>query len=95
MQLIKVRLILLVTLCIQSFGLPAQVESVNPRINVVVDGVSNDTIYLANYYGTKLFYNDTTVANETGEFSFDGKPFEECGKYAIVLPGPIFFDIIG
>ena len=94
MQLIKVRLILLVTLCIQSFALLAQVENTFPRINVVVDGVSNDTIYLANYYGTKLFYNDTTLANENGEFSFEGKPFNECGKYAIVLPGPIFFDIM-
>tara|TARA_B110000444_G_scaffold260480_1_gene307615 strand:+ start:906 stop:2468 length:1563 start_codon:yes stop_codon:yes gene_type:complete len=94
MPLIKYRLILLFALCSQSLDSLSQTDSTFPRINVVVEGLSGDTIYLANYYGTKLFYNDTTVANEHGEFSFAGKPFEECGKYAIVLPGPIFFDIM-
>ena len=64
------------------------------HINVKVDGLGSDTVYLAHYYGAKLFYNDTTVADSHGTFSFKGKPYEECGKYAIVLPGPVFFDIM-
>ena len=40
------------------------------------------------------FYNDTTLSDAEGNFSFKGKPYEECGKYAIVLPGRLFFDIM-
>lgn len=64
------------------------------QINVTVDGLGADTVYLANYYGSKLFYNDTTVANSNGSFSFNGKKYDQCGKYAIVLPGPVFFDFM-
>ena len=63
-------------------------------IKVHVDGLRDSTVYLANYYGEKLYYNDTTQVDSNGNFSFAGKPFEECGKYAVVLPGPRFFDII-
>ena len=64
------------------------------KVEVTVNGLSNDTVYLANYYGSRLYYSDTTVADSNGHFSFDGKDFNECGKYAIVLPGPVFFDIM-
>ncbi len=64
------------------------------NINVTIDGLGADTVYLANYYGSKLFYNDTTVSDINGSFSFVGKEFEQCGKYAIVLPGPVFFDFM-
>ena len=63
-------------------------------LTVHVDGLSNDTVYLAHYYGAKLFYNDTAVANEQGTVVFDGKPFEEGGKYAVVVPGPKFFEFL-
>jgi thiol-disulfide isomerase/thioredoxin len=52
------------------------------------------TIYLANYYGNKLYYNDTTRIDSKGKFEFEGKPFNECGKYALVMPGPVYFDFI-
>ena len=61
------------------------------NVEVTVNGLSNDTVYLANYYGSRLYYSDTTVADANGHFSFQGKEFNECGKYAIVLPGPVFF----
>ncbi|MDA9756213.1 DUF5106 domain-containing protein, partial [Flavobacteriales bacterium] len=61
---------------------------------VHIDGLSNDTIYLANYYGAKLFYNDTAVTDAKGTVTFDGKPFAEGGKYAVVLPGPKFFEFL-
>lgn len=63
-------------------------------IHVTVDGLGADTVYLANYYGSRLFYNDTIVANTDGSFTFPGKSYESCGKYAIVLPGPVFFDFM-
>ena len=61
---------------------------------VHIDGLSNDTIYLANYYGAKLFYNDTAVTDAKGTVTFAGKPFAEGGKYAVVLPGPKFFEFL-
>ena len=57
-------------------------------LTIHVDGLSNDTVYLANYYGAKLFYNDTAVTDSKGKVVFKGKPFEEGGKYAVVIPGP-------
>ena len=44
------------------------------NINVKVDGLGSDTVYLAHYYGAKLFYNDTTLSDAEGNFSFKGKP---------------------
>ena len=64
------------------------------NVDVTVTGLSNDTVYLANYYGSKLYYSDTTVADTDGHFTFKGKAFNECGKYAVVLPGPVFFDVM-
>ena len=63
-------------------------------IVVKVDGLGADTVYLANYYGSRLFYNDTTVASSDGTFTFPGKEYVQCGKYAIVLPGPVLFDFL-
>ena len=50
-------------------------------ISWCIDGLSNDTIYLANYYGAKLFYNDTAVTDANGTVTFSGKAFDEGGKY--------------
>lgn len=63
-------------------------------IKVEVPGTQGQDIYLANYYGNKLYYNDTTKADANGIATFQGKAFEECGKYAVVLPGPKVFDIL-
>jgi thiol-disulfide isomerase/thioredoxin len=59
-----------------------------------VDGLTDTTIFLANYYGNKLYYNDTTRIDHKGNFSFPGKPYKECGKYSIVLPTNNRFDIV-
>jgi len=78
-----------------SFIMTSNVLGQTPfNVDVTVTGLSNDTVYLANYYGSRLFYSDTTVADAQGHFSFKGKAFNECGKYAVVLPGPVFFDIM-
>ena len=63
-------------------------------LTVHVEGLGADTVYLAHYYGAKLFYNDTAVANAEGTVRFEGKPRNEGGKYAVVLPGPKFFEFL-
>lgn len=65
----------------------------NP-IKIRVKGVSDTTVYLANYYGEKLFYNDTARADAQGYFEFKGKKNDEGGKYAVVVPGPKYFEIL-
>ena len=58
-----------------------------------VTGVNDgDTIYLANYFGKKLYYADTAYSvGNTFEFKGDSL---RGGKYAVVLPGVKFFEII-
>jgi thiol-disulfide isomerase/thioredoxin len=63
-------------------------------IQVQVDGLNQDTVYLAHYYGNKLYYSDTTVTDAEGRLTFPGRPFEQCGKHAIVIPGPKYFEFI-
>jgi len=63
-------------------------------IDVTVDGLSNDTVYLAHYYGNKLYYSDTTVTDANGHFTFPGRPYEKCGKHAVVIPGPKYFEFM-
>lgn len=72
----------------------ARAQDETYKIRVKVNGLADSTVYLANYYGEKLYFNDTTKADANGYFEFDGKPYEKGGKYAVVLPGPEFFDII-
>ena len=54
---------------------------------VHVDGLSNDTVY-ANYYGAKLFYNDTAVADAKGTVTFKGKPLRKAASMRWWFPGP-------
>lgn len=60
-----------------------------------VVGLGADSVYLANYFGDKMYYADTTVATPDGEFSFVSPPFEESGKYAVILPGQKMFEFMG
>lgn len=59
-----------------------------------VENLNKDTVYLANYYGDKLYYADTAFADSNGDFSFKKLPDDEQGKYAVVLPGPKYFEIL-
>ncbi len=63
-------------------------------IEVHVEGLSNDTVYLANYYGNKLFYADTAVANTKGLARFNDPKGYKAGVYAVVIPGPKYFEIV-
>lgn len=63
------------------------------EIKIKVDGINDgDTIYLANYFGKKLYYADTAYSKGT-DILFVGDSLKG-GKYAVVLPGVKFFEII-
>lgn len=80
-------------LCLLLIGVSAQ-NKANHFIKGHIEGLVDADIYLANYYGNKLYYNDTARVDSKGNYFFNGKPFEECGRYALVMPGPKYFEFI-
>jgi len=80
-------------LCMASMGQSPKPTSPT-YIKGHITGLKDTVVYIANYYGNKLYYNDTSRVDSKGNFTFPGKPFNECGKYALVMPGPKFFDFI-
>lgn len=74
---------------------PATTDPADQRtIDVTIHGAAGDTVYLANYYGNKLFYNDTTVADAKGRAVFSKARGYKAGVYAVVVPGPKYFEVI-
>ncbi len=73
-------------------------ESTDPndqrRFEFTIKGVVKDTVYLANYYGNKLMYNDTAVADAKGKVVFAKKRGYRAGVYAVVIPGPRYFEFL-
>lgn len=63
-------------------------------ITLEIEGLSHDTVYLANYYGEKMFYADTAITDGRGKAVFEGRAYEKCGKFAAVIPGPKFFEFL-
>ncbi len=64
------------------------------RLEFTINGIAKDTIYLANYYGNKLMYNDTALADAKGKVVFDDKKGYKPGVYAVVIPGPRYFEFL-
>ncbi len=64
------------------------------RLQFTIEGTAHDTIYLANYYGNKLYYSDTTVANAKGVAVFERPSGYKAGVYAVVVPGPKYFELL-
>ena len=89
----KTLLLLLISLSVLT---NAQTKKANLPYSIKgkIEGLQNVDIYLANYYGDKVYYNDTCHIDAKGNYEFEGKPFKECGKYAIVLPGPHLVNFI-
>jgi thiol-disulfide isomerase/thioredoxin len=72
----------------------SQVSAQENPYKFKVEGVKDTVVYLANYYGEKLYYADTAWADDKGRFSFKAIPEENQGKYAVVVPGPKYFEIV-
>lgn len=77
------------------FSLYAQAQDAPVRdIEVLIAGSAKDTVYLANYYGNKLYYADTCVADAKGKVQFKSPKGYKAGVYAVVVPGPKYFEMI-
>jgi thiol-disulfide isomerase/thioredoxin len=91
MKMVILRSALFFSVIVMGLSLSAQSKY---KIKGHIEGLKDTSIYLANYYGNKLYYNDTARVDSKGYFAFDGKPFKECGKYAIVVNNQSRMDIV-
>lgn len=62
------------------------------KIKFKVEGMQDTTIFLAKYFGPKLYYADTSYS-KNGVVEFDGKKHPG-GLYAVVVPGGRYFEFI-
>ena len=75
-----------------SSALTAQSENL---LTFQIDGlVEGDTVYLANYYGNKMYYADTAVVASKGRLTYSCPPAEKGGKYGLVLPKSKLLELI-
>ncbi|MFN3876320.1 MAG: hypothetical protein ACK4L7_10465, partial [Flavobacteriales bacterium] len=85
-------------LLLASLHLPlATVAQDGPKrtIEVQIQGLAKgDTVYLANYYGAKLYYNDTAIADGRSTVVFKKPKGYAAGVYAVVVPGPKYFELV-
>ncbi|NND95205.1 MAG: DUF5106 domain-containing protein [Flavobacteriales bacterium] len=70
------------------------VQGQSYKISLKLDALTDSTIYLANYFGSKLYYADTTVVSKKGVALFEGDEELKAGKYAFVLPGPKLYEVL-
>ena len=67
----------------------------DPLLSFSIEGLTEgDTIYLANYYGNKMYYADTASVGKKGSFDFVSPTPDKGGKYGLVLPGNAFVEFI-
>jgi hypothetical protein len=81
--------ILMMIVCLTITGTFAQKYQYTFKVKGLEAG---QDIYLANYFGDKLYYYDT-VQSEAGVVTFKRDEIKD-GVYAIVLPGPKTFEVI-
>ncbi|MEO8591209.1 MAG: hypothetical protein ABI432_17655 [Flavobacteriales bacterium] len=55
------------------------------RLEIQIKGAAKDSMFLANYYGNRLFYTDTAVADAGGKAVFERKEGYRTGVYAVML----------
>ncbi len=84
------RIILLSTVLVASFGAYAQHD-----FTFKIRGLSDTTVYLANYFGGKLYYNDTALVDSKGVVNFKGDESKPGGIYAVIFPdNQTYFQVV-
>ncbi|MDY0282007.1 MAG: DUF4369 domain-containing protein, partial [Salinivirgaceae bacterium] len=64
------------------------------EISVTINGLSNQDVYLAFYYGDKNYVVDTVKLDSKGQGVFSGDKKLEEGIYLVILPSRNYFDFI-
>ena len=63
------------------------------KMKFKVEGVKDTTVFLAKYWGKRLFYEDTAVI-KNGIVEFTAKPELKPGMLALIFPGQKYFEFI-
>ena len=63
------------------------------KMKFKVEGVKDTTVFLAKYWGKRLFYEDTAVI-KGGIVEFTAKPDLKPGMLAVIFPGQKYFEFI-
>lgn len=64
------------------------------KIEFKIDGLSDTTVYLGNFFGESTYVKDTARVNKKGECIFDGNKELEEGNYFLVLNKTRLFDFL-
>ena len=64
------------------------------NISLTINGLQNERVYLAYYFGDKNYVVDTVLLDKQGRGIFTGSNTLDEGIYLIVLPSRNYFDII-
>lgn len=65
------------------------------EISITIEGLANQPVLLANHYGNKQYYKDTTgVTNANGTVVFTGEEQLPHGIYLAVLPNSQYFEFV-
>lgn len=60
-----------------------------------ISGLADTNVYLANYFGGKLYYNDTAMVDANGVAKFVGEDTKPGGIYAVILPdNKTYFQVV-
>jgi len=74
---------------------PVATAQTDAMLRFQIEGLAEgDTIYLANYYGNKMYYADTAVVGAKGKFEYRSPAAEKGGKYGLVLPENGFVEMV-
>ncbi len=72
------------TLCLALLSTSLLAQEYNYSFKI--KGIADTTIYLANYYGAKQYYNDTAIVDSEGRFTFTGNTPKPGGIYTVIMP---------
>ena len=97
MRIERTAILLLASALPLLFGSRTQAQSPagdQRKLEFTIKGLSKDSVFLANYYGSKLYYSDTAVADGNGRVVFSRAKGYKAGVYAVVIPGPKYFELL-
>ncbi|MDA3816089.1 MAG: redoxin domain-containing protein [Prolixibacteraceae bacterium] len=72
----------------------ASVNAQSYNIQLEWDKMSDSTIYLAHYFDTNIYINDTLVLNNEGKGVFEGDSLLDQGLYAFYQSGNNYIDVL-